>query len=286
LLGVGVVAGCAVSVKWTGLGFVVVVLLVELLALGAARVDRSLGRIAIIMGMAAVVYVATFAVHFSLQTKQGPGAPFHTPSFQANLAGNPHQRDASIAPMGFVGRLIEANQVMWRANATMTATHPYASKWYSWPFMYRSIYMWNQRSGAGEARIYLIGNPVVWWLSAYAVFFLLINLPVRVGSLARDAFAGDPRAVREALITAGLVVNLLPFAVIGRPMFLYHYLPTLLFAVLAAGHFFDRLSLGRWCVFGALVVAAAVFFYFAPLTYGWPLTDLEHQRRLWLDSWR
>lgn len=73
---------------------------------------------------------------------------------------------------------------------------------------------------------------------------------------------------------------------IGRLLFLYHYLPALLFAVLAAGHFFDRLSLGRWCVFGVLAAAAVVFFYFAPLTYGWPLTDPEHQGRLWLESWR
>ncbi len=51
-------------------------------------------------------------------------------------------------------------------NANVKTPHHYSSKWWEWPIMKKPIYYWTGK----EKRIYLVGNPVVWW----GGFFILI----------------------------------------------------------------------------------------------------------------
>jgi dolichyl-phosphate-mannose-protein mannosyltransferase len=78
-------------------------------------------------------------------------------------------------------------------------------------------------------------------------------------------------------------------------MYLYHYLMPLLFAVinLALVHaylFRDGLAAGRRHtrinLAGFVILAAVVFAFFAPLTYGVPLSGEQFELRQWLAFWR
>jgi dolichyl-phosphate-mannose-protein mannosyltransferase len=87
-------------------------------------------------------------------------------------------------------------------------------------------------------------------------------------------------------ISRSYLANMLPFALITRGMFIYHYFPALIAAILAIGLLINR---SRWSVFlgvCAITVALPSFVYFAPLTYGLPLTDLGFKSRMWLEGWR
>jgi len=90
----------------------------------------------------------------------------------------------------------------------------------------------------------------------------------------------------ELIIILGYLTNMLPFIGIARGMFLYHYLPGFIFALLAIGLLLDRAE--RKHVIGGILLAASVcgFIYFAPLSYGLTLTQGTVDRMLWVKGWR
>jgi dolichyl-phosphate-mannose--protein O-mannosyl transferase len=79
-------------------------------------------------------------------------------------------------------------------------------------------------------------------------------------------------------------------------MFLYHYLSALIFAILALAYFIDpaharisgasRQKNRRNIIIGALIIAGLAFLYFAPLSYGLPLSPSAFQNRIWLPTWQ
>jgi dolichyl-phosphate-mannose--protein O-mannosyl transferase len=104
-----------------------------------------------------------------------------------------------------------------------------------------------------------------------------------------------------ALLGVAWVVNYLPFATIQRPLFLYHYFFALMFCIAAvsiglgllAGWMTDgenvwQFPSGRSAAlyWGILAAAVAGFLFFAPISYGLPLSDGGLAARVWLDSWR
>jgi dolichyl-phosphate-mannose-protein mannosyltransferase len=104
-----------------------------------------------------------------------------------------------------------------------------------------------------------------------------------------------------ALLGVGWAGSFLPFATIERPMFLYHYFFSFLFCIAAVsiglGLLADWMSAGEksWrfrsrssavLYWGILVVALAGFLFFAPISYGLPLSDGGLSDRIWLNSWR
>jgi dolichyl-phosphate-mannose-protein mannosyltransferase len=102
-------------------------------------------------------------------------------------------------------------------------------------------------------------------------------------------------------LLVGYLANFLPFSRIIRVMFLYHYFFALIYSLAAAvillgilGDYtadhpqFWKFSRPRkqYLYLGVLGLAIISFLYFAPLSYGLPLTEPELQARDWLSSWR
>jgi dolichyl-phosphate-mannose-protein mannosyltransferase len=145
--------------------------------------------------------------------------------------------------------------------------------WYTWPFMTRPIYYWIKEN----ARINLMGNPVLWWLSTIGA--LMVASHMLTGSLRRDRIAW--------ILLGGYVLNLLPFIGIKRVMFMYHYLTALIFAILMLAYIIDKISKKpqrTFAIIGALSVLS--FIYFAPIMYGQKLSPQQYEQRVWLRSWR
>jgi dolichyl-phosphate-mannose--protein O-mannosyl transferase len=190
------------------------------------------------------------------------------------------------AQMPFAERLVDLNHAMWKSSSGMTVKHPYASRWYDWPFMMRTIDFWAQYRDPLLSRIYLLGNPVVWWATGYAMLFLLVNfVPKLPDLLARRQ--PSPAAPTERFLIAAYLANMLPFTLIGRVQFLYHYLPALGFALIALGLLIDRSGRhARWLGTTLLGLAAAAFVYWAPLTYGLEITRAQFDARFWVGTWK
>jgi dolichyl-phosphate-mannose-protein mannosyltransferase len=79
----------------------------------------------------------------------------------------------------------EIHKRMWKINKKLKSSHPFASTPSSWPALERGISFWGD--SVGKAQIYLIGNPIVWWLFlAVVVIYVLFEVARTV--LAQRAF--------------------------------------------------------------------------------------------------
>lgn len=283
-----VFASFALSIKWTGATFLGIIIILEIIALIKSILDKkllprffvqSLKTFLILILTPILIYFSIFVIHFKLLPKSGPGDNFHSPAFQKTLAGNRHFGDSLIQESNIFEKFIELNKEMYKSNKRLGNTHPYSSKWYTWPFMARPIYYWNDPPvDSKEAKIYLIGNPLIYWLSAMAVIFLFLNLSGKVIKNKKTAF----------LIGGGYLLNLLPFIGIGRVMFLYHYFAALIFAILALVFLIDQLDRKRKKIAFTILISATalVFLIFSPLNYGLPLTSEQYNNRVWFSSWK
>ena len=165
-----------------------------------------------------------------------------------------------------------------------------------WPLGGKTInYRWNRQIVQGVSYVdytYLVANPVV-WLSVLGGIALSISLV-----LGRLVFGHAITRQRDyywaALFTSLYMAYFVAILQIERVMYLYHYFLPLMFgianlAVVWNYLFGASLASGRWHprinLLAFLLLAAAVFAYFAPLTYGWPLSTAQMERRMWFDVW-
>lgn len=284
--------GTLISIKWTGLAVAGVILFAWLAESMVKRFSwqRLIGEAAIIAVILPAIYIGSFMIHFSLLDKSGEGDAFMSQRFQSTLKGSPSY--SSSAHMSNWDKFIELNGQMYSAQSTLKGVeHPYASKWYTWPFQIRPVYFWQGETQANgtQGNIYLLGNPLTWLASTAAVIIALLLW------VARPKALGTRRHVILFLLV-GYGANFVPFAFIDRPMFLYHYLFAFIFAVLTLCVLLSVLfdwqmkRFGRrvvnqtyWAIIAAVVLS---FLYFLPISYGWPLSPQDLQLRMWLPSWR
>lgn len=150
-----------------------------------------------------------------------------------------------VAKMNFFRKFLELQLQMLQQNAGLTQSHPYATGPINWPFLLQGISFWTENDE--QKQIYLMGNIVGWWLS-----ILLVS--VFVGVVGADTLARrrglEPisQHVRRRLgnsvgfFVAGWVFHYLPFFSMNRQLFLHHYLPAHICAILAAGGIFQFIA--------------------------------------------
>lgn len=258
----GVFASLAASIKWTGFSFLAIILIFYLLKsfyinAYVVKWKSLLKGFLLLIFIPLLIYFSIFAVHFSLLPNQGPGNAFHPTNFQET---------------NLFSKFIELNTELYQSNARLTATHPYTSQWYEWPFMTRSVFYWVE----GGARIYFLGNPLIYWLSTIAVIYFLVN------------FFKNRKNFSYSLLVIGYLLNLLPFIFIGRVMFLYHYLTALVFAVLILAYLLDKAEFKhRKAAFNAILAGSIILFlFFSPLNYGFQIPDWYYKMTVWLPTWK
>lgn len=291
----GVFASLAISVKWTGGTFLALIVILYFISwLKSQNKNRDLIRGAACLVVApAMLYFTIFAIHFSLLNKSGPGDAFMTPEFRKTLVGSNDYNNENIESLSIFKKFTELNMQMYKSNATLTAGHPYSSKWYTWPFMIRPIYYWNGSTpsiNSGQAnseqveppqtqsRIYLLGNPAIWWLSTIAILYLLI-------SAIQNLYQKTGLQILPTSLIGAYLINILPFIGISRAMFLYHYFTALIFAVLTLVYLIDNINNKKWVFTIILSASLASFIFFAPLSYGLKLNESTYNWRVWLNSW-
>lgn len=295
-------AGLALSIKWTGasaLGLVLAAWFIELvLEARPSIVERRVPRPIIVRfvregliltAIPAAIYLGAFAVHFSMLDRDGPGSRFMSPAFQRQLPGT-GLYDPAAPKLSFWRKLHDYHHAVRYANASLDNGHNEgASRWYTWPIMKHPIGLWEPKPSpppGSRAMIILLGNPVVWWGG-------LIGVLVGVAAFAkrRARFAG--REFGLLFLLGGVAINYVPFMAIARLMYLYHYLFALVLVVACsayatgtlAGWMDDappwrfasrRSAIGYAAVVGLILVA---FVYFLPFTYGWTTSSAAFDQR-------
>jgi dolichyl-phosphate-mannose--protein O-mannosyl transferase len=300
-LGVGFLGGCAFSVKHTGLATpgligVEAALGVWFLAQPLPLLDLGV----YIVGMA-TSYVLWFAFHFrafvyshgTLKQEQ----EFMTPQFQSLLIGSDTYDPAATWTEGFWRTMINFNLRMVAHSAATTQPHTWGSRYHQWITNARGVSYWGSSMGTAEDKssMYLIGSPITTWAVALAMLAVpaLVIAAQRTAWYKRgeltmgwpmlDAFrsAWTPRASAAVVFcVAGWALNLLPYVIIDRTTFAYHYLPALVYGHLTLALLVDAF-LGDWGNLAAAAVAGGTWWYYMPWVYAIPLTEEQHAARRW-----
>jgi dolichyl-phosphate-mannose-protein mannosyltransferase len=145
-----------------------------------------------------------------------------------------------------------------------------------------------------SSQIYLLGNPVVWFLStASLLVFVGLTLVRRMAE--RRGKTPTSLSIYHGQGAAGFffiswLLHWVPFFAMQRQLFLHHYLPALYFAVLLlavqVNHLFyvSRVSRGQAVICGIVVAfAVAAFAAYAPLSYGLKMSK-EYCQKIKLTS--
>jgi dolichyl-phosphate-mannose--protein O-mannosyl transferase len=99
---------------------------------------------------------------------------------------------------------------VWNYHATLNATHPYFSPWYTWPWLVRPTWYYFH-AGETVRGVIALGNPALWWAS----------VPVTLWALSSGAMERDPRRLFAA---AGFCLLYLPWGLSPRTLNFSHYL--------------------------------------------------------------
>ena len=187
-------------------------------------------------------------------------------------------------------------------HAHLTATHPYGSPWYSWPFLYRPVAYYFENAGLGVdvgrgqllvAGMVNLGNPWIWWTAIPCVVLM-------------PYFALKQRNYAAALITMGFITQYLPWSVISRVIFLYHMFAGLPFMILALAFCLAKLAQavadveigpfripglgGAALLYAHLALAILFFIFFYPVWTGIPIGADQYlggfgHGRMWFAKW-
>ncbi|CDO94156.1 unnamed protein product [Kluyveromyces dobzhanskii CBS 2104] len=182
----------------------------------------------------------------------------------------------------FLEKFIESHQRMWHINKNLKDHHVFQSDPATWPFLLRGISYWSQN----HKQIYLLGNAVVWWsvTALVGIFVLVVAGELLAWQLGKPILQ-DKDVLNFHIQTfhylLGWALHYVPSFLMGRQLFLHHYLPAYYFGILALAHlleitvsyvFRNRKTIGYGVVLTFLAAATAFFVTYKPLIYGSPWT--------------
>ena len=295
LVATGFACGCSISIKWTCLATPGMIAIISFFGLHFLDMPLSLIE-CIFAGIVGIsVYVLSFYLHFKLMPNDGPGSGFYLNEFKKTLIGH-STYDPKAPKVPFWKLFFNLNKVMMTSNMNITTRHHWESYWYQWIVNWRGLLYYNKEIPAGSKNwqsVYLLSNPIVCWFCALCVALFM------VGGLAMVRFRGikylsgiKGRLRYNALFTCmflfwGWIVNLLPYILVDRSAFVYHYLPGLLYAQLLSGVLVSQLPKSLSALVTLLVCAAVIgaFTYHAPWIYAYPISSDQHQARRWMPRW-
>lgn len=273
LVAAGLLAGLALGTKTTGLAALALMGVCLVFGLGVVRATIA-ARIkqAIVLGVfAAIVYAAGWVIHWMVLPNPGPGDGFYT------TTGH------------MVPDLLTAHRTMIEQNIALNATHPDASRPWTWPFMKVAPYLWQ----GTDASIYMVGNPLVWWGTALIFLAVLVQLGLMrpLGSRPPPAVNTEPRVW---VPLAGYAIAFVPLLPVTRVLFLYHYWTPLLFSLAFVLLWLDRsgwtrpggLMQQRTSYIAVIALAVIGFILVSPLTYGFSVGGYDEWLVGIIRSWR
>lgn len=176
-----------------------------------------------------------------------------------------------------IGQFIELQHQIFHYHTHLQATHAYQSRWWQWPLTLRPVWYYSNRTGETVANIYASGNTVLYCMFVPAVVWLA----------SRWSRRRDPAAI---VLVIGFFGQWLPWALVPRIAFAYHFLPAVPFGCLAVSvalvEVFDSGRVGRALAVAYAALAIGFFAYFYPIYTAVPITPQALESRMWLSSWK
>lgn len=292
----GLVAGAALSIKHTALATPGLIAVISFLGVHFLEFPLTI-RECLLAGLCGLfVYGGSFYIMFELLWLTGGKYDKFMPDhFRKTLKGAADY-DPAAKRMSFLRLFLYLNKRMVASNASIKKRHNWESSWYHWIVNWRGVLYYTfkeQREGVKyKSQIYLIGNPVVIYLvlACVVLFTLLLLISIRYrAAFTRLRQYEKLQRIRGngVFLLSGWLCNLLPYILVDRAAFIYHYLPGLFYGQLLCGVLFDVLPTKSRIVAVVLVAVSLVlaFLYWSPWIYGFTLTEAQHAKRRWLPKW-
>lgn len=169
--------------------------------------------------------------------------------------------DGMLLSRRFYKIIWDNQKFMLGYHGKLESTHPYSSEWWSWILDIRPILYYRDTYIEGTKSAFAaFGNPVVWWGGLLAMIAMAV----------RAVKYRDGKAI---FILIGYLSQILPWVVISRIVFIYHYFPSVLFLVMAIAHCMNTIwerKQGRYkaAIYGFTAGAGALFAMFYPVLTG------------------
>jgi dolichyl-phosphate-mannose--protein O-mannosyl transferase len=165
---------------------------------------------------------------------------------------------------------------MYQYHSTLVATHPFSSQWWSWPLMVKPLFLFvSSLPNSINSVIVLLGNPAVWWVG-FAFIILAVERAVR---------KKDSAAI---FITVIFFFQWIPYVLISRLTFIYHFYVNVPFLCLASAYFINRYWRYKWgkvATIAFFVSVVAMFGLFYPVISGTPAPTSFIDSLKWFESW-
>jgi len=270
VLATGLMLGASISVKWTGLAYIVG--LAALMGYAWSRYRQTLNAAQIVIGLI-MLPIAFYFVQWI-----------------PHLIINP-ERDIWELHRQILG---------FHQNLGVGKTepiHPYCSPWWSWVLLIRPVaYFFEMRPHSMVQYVLAIGNPFLYWFSVIA---LLICLAFLIAS----KFRFPPKFITEIqpqarsqlfwfafYIISSFLAHWLPWSLSKRCIFLYHYMPASVFAFAAIALLVSLMwqsSLQEMRAIGSGIfgIIAIAFLFWLPIYIGLPISSGYLPVLMWLPSW-
>ena len=194
----------------------------------------------------------------------------------------PYMLVEETTPYDFA-RILQNQEYMFEYHAYLPTDdpHPFSSEWYKWPLNIRPVFFFQ---GKGYPEGYMssmstMGNPIIWWGGFVAVITLIV-IRVTKGRLGR----------RTLFLSIAALSQYLPWVLVSRETYIYHYFATVPFLLLLMGvlakYLIERTKHGKKVVFIYLGVCLVAFVMFYPVTTGIEVSRWYSDHFLrWLPSW-
>ncbi len=174
-----------------------------------------------------------------------------------------------------LGTLWKEQVSMYSYHADLDATHMCQSVWYQWPLMQKSVWFYSGYptyiNAAGTeikllSNISSTGNSALWYVSAFGAVFAVVEWLKNPACRKDRAFF---------VVFVGILAGLLPWALVTRCVFLYHYFSTIpfmmLLTLLLLYYVEKKYPRTAWFKWAWLVACVIVFLLMLPAVSGIPV---------------
>jgi Gpi18-like mannosyltransferase len=158
--------------------------------------------------------------------------------------------------------ILDYQKSMYEYHSTLVATHPFASPWWEWPLIIRPIWYYTGQGYIASGKVSSIvsmGNPAIWWTG---IVTMILTLIITV----------KERDKKGAFILIAIASQYVPWMLVPRLIFIYHYFATVPFMILSIVYVFQWIN-KKWekayTFIGAyLILVLVLFIMFYPIMSG------------------
>lgn len=299
LLLCGISLGCTVSIKWNGLGYSLIAWCLFIGGTLCLYADRLLSKVEMShFGKKERRFNNPYASLFSrIKVYEYVAflmllpAAIYSATWVPDLALNSRH-----AKYGFVG--MHKQMTSYHGKRVGADAHPYCSKWYSWPLLIRPINYHFEKNTITTTEgkvekvyrdVHLLGNPALYWLGVAALLWVFAQWLYSVLVWLRLGVVRDNLLI-HSFITLGFMANFLPWMLVSRCTFFYHYQSASVFKFLALAWITTELikksnRYAKLSGFLIITIALVVFLYLLPIHLGLPMDKSGFYNRMWFRSW-